>query len=190
MKVLVLSNLYPPDTVGGYELGCRQVVDALRGRGHDVRVLTTAPRTPVETPPHVLRTLKLTDMWDYYSDAHSTPVALRLKESEAFQVNAYNVHALLATLREFEPDVVYLWMLVGVGGLGLIGCLQHLRVPWVWHLMDDVPAKLCTIFYRVEPALAREYSRQVRGTYLACSRQLVDQAARSGVVLGDRVELV
>ena len=68
MKILVISNLYPPDTVGGYELGCRQAVDALRALGHDVRVLTTVPRTPVETPPHVFRSLKLTDMWDYYSD--------------------------------------------------------------------------------------------------------------------------
>ena len=36
MKILVVSNLYPPDVIGGYELGCRQAVDALRARGHDV----------------------------------------------------------------------------------------------------------------------------------------------------------
>ena len=48
VKILVLSNLYPPDVIGGYELGCRQAVDALRALGHDVRVLTTAPRVPVE----------------------------------------------------------------------------------------------------------------------------------------------
>jgi glycogen(starch) synthase len=190
MKVLVLSNLYPPDTVGGYELGCRQAVDALRARGHDVRVLTSAPRTPVETPPHVFRALQLTDLWDFYSDARTTSVALHLKESEAFQVNAFNVHALLATLREFEPDVVYVWMLVGIGGLGMLACLHHLKVPWVWHLMDDVPAKLCTLFYRVQPDLAREFSRQFRGTFLACSRQLVDQMSQSGITLGDRVEMI
>jgi hypothetical protein len=28
VKVLVVSNLYPPDVMGGYELGCRQAVDA------------------------------------------------------------------------------------------------------------------------------------------------------------------
>ena len=47
MKILVLSNLYPPDFIGGYELGCRQVSDALRGRGHEVLVLTSAPRLPI-----------------------------------------------------------------------------------------------------------------------------------------------
>lgn len=190
MKVLVISNLYPPDTVGGYELGCRQVVDALRARGHDVRVLTTAPRTPVASPPHVRRVLKLTDMWNFYSDSRSVPVTLRLKEAEAFQVNAFNVHALLAELDDFRPDVAYAWMLVGVGGLGLMACLHHQCIPWVWHLMDEVPAKLCTYFYRVQPELARESSRQLRGTYLACSRQLVDEIERSGFSLAGRSELI
>ena len=32
MKILVLSNLYPPDYIGGYECGCKQAVDALRAR--------------------------------------------------------------------------------------------------------------------------------------------------------------
>ena len=38
MKILALTNLYPPDVQGGYELGCSQVVDALRTRGYDVEV--------------------------------------------------------------------------------------------------------------------------------------------------------
>ena len=81
-------------------------------------------------------------------------------------------------------------MLVGVGGLGLVSCLHHMRVPWVWHLMDEVPSKLCAMYYLVQPALAREFSRQFRGTYLACSQQLVDSIERQGVMLGDRVELL
>ena len=40
MKILVLSNLYPPDFHGGYELGCEQAVNALPARGHEVRVVT------------------------------------------------------------------------------------------------------------------------------------------------------
>ena len=29
MRILLLSNLYPPDAMGGYERGARQVADAL-----------------------------------------------------------------------------------------------------------------------------------------------------------------
>ena len=31
MKILMLSNLYPPDFIGGFEVGSKQVVDGLRG---------------------------------------------------------------------------------------------------------------------------------------------------------------
>ena len=65
MKILVLSNLYPPDIIGGYELGCQQVVDALRARGHDVRVLTIRPADA--RPPRAATsaaTLQLIDVWN------------------------------------------------------------------------------------------------------------------------------
>ena len=41
MKILVVTNFYPPHYVGGYELGCRDVVEGLRQRGHKVDVLTS-----------------------------------------------------------------------------------------------------------------------------------------------------
>lgn len=45
MKILVVSNLYPPHHIGGYELGCRDVVEGLRARRHEVRVLTSTFQT-------------------------------------------------------------------------------------------------------------------------------------------------
>ena len=144
MRILVVSNLYPPDVIGGYELGCRQVVDSLRGRGHEVRVLTSVPRTPVPTVPHVCRRLKLNiNQWNaYFLDKHA-PVSARLAEAESHQINANNVFSLIDELDEFRPDVVYLWNLVGLGGLGLVGCLHYLQAPWVWHLMGDIPLTIC-----------------------------------------------
>ena len=35
LKVLVISNFYPPHYIGGYELGCRDVVEGLKAE--DVR---------------------------------------------------------------------------------------------------------------------------------------------------------
>ena len=187
MKILVLSNLYPPDVLGGYELGCRQAVDALRALGHDVRVLTTAPRVPVEPQPHVRRTMRLVDAWSDYHFKTNAPVTNLLEQGESLRVSAFNVHALLAELDDFRPDVVYAWMLVGIGGLGLMACLHHLRVPWVWHLMDDLPLMLCRSAGRVVPAFAREFNRQLRGTYIACSTQLLDEIEAGGIALKDEV---
>jgi glycosyltransferase involved in cell wall biosynthesis len=190
MRVLVLSNLYPPDFVGGYELGCCQVVDALRARGHDVLVLTSVPRLPVPAAPHVRRWLQLTDIFSKYAMEHSTAVFQRQAESQAHFINAHNVYQLTRVIDDFQPDVAYLWHLVGIGGLGLVACLQFLHVPWVWHLMDCVPRSLCSRLGRPVPGLAAAFSQQIQGHYLACSRRLLQEIEQGGIALRSRVELV
>ena len=190
MKILVLSNLYPPDVIGGYELGCKQVVDSLLGRGHEVVVLTSAPRTPAPSVAHVRRDFQLCDVWDHYVFAHNSPVTARLLQVQSSLINAVNVQALTRAIEAFRPDVVYAWNLVGLGGLGLMAAVQHLGAAWVWHLMDDVPLELCHLAGDHPATLVREVSRQLDGQFLACSRQLVDEIERGGVSLGDRVEVV
>ncbi|MEY2468505.1 MAG: glycogen synthase [Actinomycetota bacterium] len=42
MRILVVTNLFPPVVIGGYEMGCEQQISRLRSRGHDVTVLTSS----------------------------------------------------------------------------------------------------------------------------------------------------
>jgi glycogen(starch) synthase len=190
MKILVLSNLYPPDVIGGYEQGCKQVVDALRAKGHEVRVVTSAPRKPVAGEAHVARKLQLSEVWNDYMFQHSSPVISHLVESESNLVNAFNVHALSREIEDFKPDVAYIWMIVGIGGLALMATLQHLGVPWLWHLMDDVPLDLCKLGGQRVSTLLEEVDRQLEGRFLACSRQLVDEIEAGGVRLRPDVDIV
>ena len=54
----MVSNLFPPDVLGGYELLAADVAKDLRGRGHDVQVLTSGePRR--DDPAWVHRQLSL-----------------------------------------------------------------------------------------------------------------------------------
>ena len=57
MRILTVSNLYPPIVEGGYEARCAATVESLRGT-HEVLVLTSDPR-PRRVPagPSVLREL-------------------------------------------------------------------------------------------------------------------------------------
>ena len=41
MRILFLSNFYPPHAIGGYEQWCQEVADRLQARGHVVTVLTS-----------------------------------------------------------------------------------------------------------------------------------------------------
>jgi glycogen synthase len=183
MRILVLSNLYPPDVLGGYELACRQVVDALQARGHELRVLTAAPRQPVPAAPHVTRTLRLTDIYDGYWLARLPPAARLQALADSQLVSAHNVHGLLQALEEFRPDVVYLCNLLGLGGLGLLVALHYLRVPWVWQLGDCVPPALCRRpDGRLAEALARQFET-LRGHFIVVSRRLLREIETQGVRL-------
>lgn len=190
MRILVLSNLYPPDFIGGYELCCRQVVDGLLRNCHQVCVLTSVPRLCCPPLPHVSRLLRLSNRYDSYANQWSLPATRRLWETETNFVIAHNVHVLLQHLQDFQPDVVYLWNLVGLGGLGLVGCLQHLAFPWVWYLGDCVPRLLCSAQHEPLPVLAEQFSRHVRGHYMPVSSRVVEEIESGGVSLNGRVEIM
>ncbi len=192
MKILVLSNLYPPDFLGGYEIACAQAVDALRARGHEVLVATAVPRNPTPAAAGIRRVFKLVDEWN--PDEMSTDaLVIRIRSSESRLISAHNVHILTVLLAEFGPDVVFVSNILGLGGLGLMACLQYLKVPWVWHLGDCVPRLLCSkfhVFDRANPALAEEFSRRIRGHFIVVSQQLRDEVEAAGIALGGDVEVI
>jgi glycosyltransferase involved in cell wall biosynthesis len=102
MRILVISNFYPPHFIGGYELGCRDVVEALKSRGHEVRVLTsTYGVNRAEHSDSVYRWLE-TDLALNIEDSSKDLIKVVKKES-------INQRAFNRISREFLPDVVYVW---------------------------------------------------------------------------------
>ncbi|MFZ2054463.1 MAG: glycosyltransferase family 9 protein [Candidatus Aminicenantales bacterium] len=41
MRILAINGFYPPHHITGYDLGCRDIVETLKARGHEIRVLTS-----------------------------------------------------------------------------------------------------------------------------------------------------
>jgi glycosyltransferase involved in cell wall biosynthesis len=110
-------------------------------------------------------------------------------------VNSHNVSAAAASIAEGAPDVVYFWNLFGLGGLGLVAAVQWAGKPWVWHLMDAVPAFLCSIAPPHAPEgtlrpLASSVSAHLDGAYIACSERIVNEIEDAGISLGSDVTLV
>jgi glycosyltransferase involved in cell wall biosynthesis len=105
VRILVISNLYPPHYLGGYEVLCAQVVEALRGRGHDVTVLTSthgvgsADGGEAE-PSSVRRALGLYLPFD-------EPGAIRRWARR--RVGRANFEIARRTLAEVSPDVTFVW---------------------------------------------------------------------------------
>jgi len=108
LRILVISNHYPPHEVGGYEQLCRDVTVRLADRGHQVTVLTSDYGTgtvPADGEPDVLRRLRL-------SPDYSLRVAPWLQFLfDRRRAEAFDLATLKTTIEENQPDVVFIWNL-------------------------------------------------------------------------------
>lgn len=101
MKILVVTNLYPPYHVGGYELGCRDVVEKLKARGHVVHVLASNFRNgQTENPPDGTAVVRELEFNGPLIDS------MRGRRAECAK--------LLRSLNSFSPEVVYFWNQAGL----------------------------------------------------------------------------
>jgi glycosyltransferase involved in cell wall biosynthesis len=101
MKILFLSNLYPPHVIGGYESLCMEVVEGLAKRGHSVTVLTSTygyDRECVQGNIHRLLTLEGDLQFYKMKDAWTYP-----------QRNQRNLDHLRRLIAEQTPDIVFIW---------------------------------------------------------------------------------
>lgn len=129
MKILVVSNLYPPHYVGGYELRCLHSTNALRRRGHEVQVLTSnhglAPGQPAAEEPGIERTLRI---HGFFGHPWLGIGALR-------ELEFHNNRTLRAAVERMQPDVVHVWNLGGLSK-SLILTLARLGVPTAYDISD------------------------------------------------------
>ncbi|MGH2759618.1 MAG: glycosyltransferase family 4 protein [Actinomycetota bacterium] len=131
LRILVLTQMYPPHHLGGYEVVCRDVVDRWRERGHDVEVLTTS-----HTVAHAVDdtdTTRVRRNLRFYWDDHrilAPPLPTR------WLIERQNQRALAAALAEQRPGVVSVWHM-GAMSLGLLQTISERAIPMVFVIGDD-----------------------------------------------------
>src|SRR5215831_3245146 len=184
MRILVITDLYPPHFVGGYELQCMVHVEELARRGHTVYVLTS--RWKVENgavEDNVYRLL------------HYNPVdeALSVKRRPANIYRRYNqlrwavgcrlnYRVTRETLKALRPDLAYVWRM---GGLSITPVLaaQEQGIPIVFNLYDFWLAVLKTELCLEPNSIKRRFRAAIVGLedfrsidlrhILVCSRSLL-----------------
>lgn len=105
MRILCLSNFYPPASRGGYELWCQEVTEGLRGLGHEVMVLTSTHGQDAirgHEPAWVRRDLHLEMEFASLRNSVSFFASRRAREDE-------NLACLRLSVARFSPDVVLVW---------------------------------------------------------------------------------
>jgi len=127
VRILTLSNLYPPHYEGGYELICETMVAALRERGHAIQVLTSDHNASAADGPEpaVERSMRIHGFF-----GHPWRGILRLRALER-----HNNGVLRAAVERFAPDVVHVWNMGGLSKSMLL-TLQQIGVPVAFYVSD------------------------------------------------------
>jgi glycosyltransferase involved in cell wall biosynthesis len=131
MKILIVSNLFPPAHIGGYELACRDTVDLLADAGHECHVLTSdfsardACTSDKSTPYMIDRVMLLHHSW---GGTHTM--------APFETVQKHNLDHLSEAIATVRPQVIYLWNLYGLGWKLLQALDQAGAPPATFHFMD------------------------------------------------------
>lgn len=101
MKLLVVTDSYPPYHSGGYELRCQDVVERLRAFGHEIKVLSTKIDKKTNTEiPSIKRSLHV--------DNYNVNIFIRILR------DLKDVSLLHNEIKSYQPDAIYLWHIVNM----------------------------------------------------------------------------
>ncbi len=121
MKILAITASYPPHHAGGYELRCRNVIEGLRIRGHDIRLITThCPEKNCNLHTEELATFRY-----LHEKSQATSFFNRI------QSDLLDLKFIDHLFTCIEPDIIY---------LSHLGDLSNAIVPYISR--KEIPAVL------------------------------------------------
>jgi glycogen synthase len=133
MRILILSNFYPPYAIGGMEYRCQETVELLQKRGHDVAVLTSTygvdPQGVVSSNVYRLLILESDLM-------HYQPLRFFLN---SWREEKENIKIFIKVLNEFSPDMVFIWGMWNLTRQLPYYAEQVWEKPVVYSMANDWP---------------------------------------------------
>lgn len=197
MRILIVTNLLPPDYDGGQEMNAWKLARALRARGHEVLVATSRFRdgfAPTDTEPDWVHRI-FTFAPAYRPVGRGLPGkidhARQYVEREKIAIDNYRV--LLRLLDEIAVDFGYVFGMHRVG-TPCVAALTDRRLPVLWHCGDHyladrepehfAPGKLLKAVQATVVREARELESRVDYSHIAfVSQYLCDHFAEKGFPL-------
>jgi glycosyltransferase involved in cell wall biosynthesis len=176
MKIVVITNLYPPISRGGAERVAQRIVGELVRRRHNVVVISSMPLCDGAMGPEVRETVGETVYRFYPLNLYHVlkdfkfPYLVRALWHLIDLFSASSAKRIERILSEEKPDVVLTHNLKGIG-LRVPRAIQRLGLPWIHTLHDvqlSVPSGLLIYGHRLNPMemiLRPFYEAAVRGVF-------------------------
>lgn len=177
MRILFVSNMYPPYSLGGYEQLCQEVAEALAQRGHQITVLTSRHAKP-EVEHH--QNLVIHRALHREVEGGLLQTIERLAHSRVITENE-NITYVNYLVEASQPDIALIW------GMW--------NIPWsVPHTVEKLlPAR--TAFYILDywPVLPNAYIQRLEEpprTWLgAIPKRLMARLWLPSLIREDRLSL-
>jgi glycosyltransferase involved in cell wall biosynthesis len=142
MRILFISNFYPPHALGGMEIRCGETVARLEARGHRCRVLTSRYGSDGASAAtdDVVRALHLEADLNYYR-----PQDFFLQRPGHARANR---QALRRQIDIFQPDIIFVW--------GMWNLSPHVAY-WAEQAMPGLVAYAVAGYWPMEPGVHEAY---------------------------------
>lgn len=140
VRILFLTNQYPPHSIGGYALSCQSVVEQFRLRGHDSFVLTSDATVPgvADDAEEATRAVHR-DLYLWFRElGREEPTIPRPSLLDRLKYERRNQRKLREILRAWRPDVVSVWEM-GAMSLSTLTLVEQAGIPLVLTVHDYWP---------------------------------------------------
>ena len=206
MKILMISNLFPPFVMGGAEMSAYSLAQSLMLQGHHVHVLTSAPtlaQEQVEESPlgFTIERRFFRNVYQVYEADESNP-AMKIIWHLQDHIHPQTEAITSDVISRVQPDVANTHDLQGIGynllraiGRSGLPCIQILHdFGMVCINMNQFRAgKECTRHHlpcRLSTKLKQSYFKTIRRlTYISYSRALLERY-RPFLVKGARADVM
>lgn len=173
MRILFVTNLFPPHVIGGYELGCEMHAASAQRAGHQVLVATSMSFGSLRKQSCRFD-IDVRQIFEPVFDYASEDRIYQRPLSYAGQggVNPGNCLAFQELIRSWRPDVIWVHNPLGLGPVGILETAAASGVPTVVHLMDKLD----------ESIRSSQLGFELSGRWAAVKRRVHAIACSSGTL--------
>lgn len=149
MKLLFLSNLYPPNEIGGYEKLCYSIAQGMVDKGYEVVILTSdyGKKKYNHKNQKVINELKL------HINSENIYTPFLGSEEEKRLINERNINCYKKVIESEQPDLVFIWNLFFLDQ-SFLSALCEDNIKKVFFLTDN------WLLFSVNPEFIGSYMNQ------------------------------
>jgi len=157
MKILVLSDLYPPYYKGGHEIQCKVIADGLSEKGHEVYVLTSKYGVNGQSKNNNIYRLLY-----YLEEGSAKGIGRRYVQIKIALLGRLNFLITKKAIKYLNPDIIYAGQLSGIS-IYPMKAIQICNIPIVHHLGNYFFVELVEMCVRGKNPLKIFYRKLIHG---------------------------